>query len=105
MDIQIKKGILDALVLSILKNEDLYGYKLSEQVSGIIHIAETALYPVLRRLKEQGMLTTYSVEHNGRLRKYYKITESGKEHLNERIKDLIEMRKIITNITEGAQNK
>ena len=102
MDIQLKKGILDALVLSILKREDLYGYKLSEQVNEIVHIAETALYPILHRLKEQGLLTTYSVEHNGRLRKYYKITDSGKAHLDERINDLAELRKIIENIIEGA---
>jgi len=102
MDIQLKKGILDALVLSILKREDLYGYKLAEEVNGIVHIAETALYPILRRLKEQGLLTTYSVEHNGRLRKYYSITESGRTHLDERINDLAELRKIIENIIKGA---
>ena len=102
MDIQLKKGILDVLVLSILKGEDLYGYKLSEQVNGIVQIAETALYPILRRLKEHGLLKTYSVEHNGRLRKYYSITESGKAHLNKSIKDLAELQKIIENIIEGA---
>ncbi|NOY08453.1 MAG: PadR family transcriptional regulator [Spirochaetes bacterium] len=105
MDIQLKKGILDVLVLSILKRDDLYGYKLSEQINGIVSIAETALYPVLRRLKEQGLLTTYSVEHNGRLRKYYSITESGKVHLDERIEDLAELRKIIETIIEGAEKK
>ncbi len=105
MDIQLKKGILDVLVMSILKREDLYGYKLSEQINSIVRIAETALYPVLRRLKGQGLLTTYSVEHNGRLRKYYSITESGKAHLDERIRDLAELRKIIETIMEGAKKK
>jgi PadR family transcriptional regulator PadR len=102
MDIQLKKGILDVLVLSILKREDLYGYKLSEKISRIVHIAETALYPILRRLKDQGLLTTYSVEHNGRLRKYYSITEPGKAHLDERIRDLVKLRKIIETLIEGA---
>ncbi len=101
MNIQLKKGILDALVLSILKNKDLYGYRLSEQINSIVHTAETALYPILRRLKMQGYLTTYSVEHNGRLRKYYSITESGRVHLDERISDLFELSKIIETIVEG----
>ncbi len=105
MDIQLKKGILDVLVMSILKREDLYGYKLSEQVNSIVRIAETTLYPVLRRLKEQGLLTTYSVEHNGRLRKYYSITESGKDHLDKRIEDLVELHKIIETIIKGAKKK
>ncbi len=102
MDIQLKKGILDVLVLSILKKEDLYGYKLSELINRIVRIAETALYPILRRLKGQGLLTTYSVEHNGRLRKYYSITEQGKAHLDKRIRDLAELRKIIETIIKGA---
>jgi PadR family transcriptional regulator PadR len=102
MDIQLKKGILDVLVLSILKREDRYGYKLSEQINRIVQIAETALYPILRRLKDQGLLTTYSVEHNGRLRKYYSITEPGKAHLDERIRDLVKLRKIIETLIEGA---
>ena len=62
MDPQIKKGILDVIVLSLLRKEDTYGYLLSVQVAQMVAIAETALYPVLRRLEAQGLLETYSVE-------------------------------------------
>ena len=105
MDPQMKKGVLDPLVLAILKEGDTYGYKLSEQVSGIMHVAETALYPVLRRLEAQEMLSTYSEQHNGRLRKYYRITEMGLAKLREYIDELSELERIIRTITkEGGQS-
>lgn len=102
MDPQLKKGILDALVLSILRGGDAYGYQLSERVAGIVDVAETALYPVLRRLEAQGWLGTYSVEHRGRLRKYYRLTEAGREKLCEYLEELAELEKIIRVITRGA---
>lgn len=102
MDPQLKKGILDALVLSILSQGDTYGYQLSERVAGIVDVAETALYPVLRRLEAQGWLGTYSVEHNGRLRKYYRITEEGRAKLREYVADLAELEWVIGMIVKGA---
>jgi PadR family transcriptional regulator PadR len=104
MDPQLKKGILDALVLSILRSGDTYGYELSENVSRIIDVAETALYPVLRRLESQQLLETYVVEHNGRLRRYYSITKRGKGKWNEYVRELSELRQVIARITEGAEN-
>jgi PadR family transcriptional regulator PadR len=101
VDPQMKKGVLDALVLAILKDGDTYGYQLSERVSGIMVVAETALYPVLRRLEAQAMLSTYSEEHNGRLRKYYGITDKGKEKLHEYVEELSELKRVIGTITKG----
>jgi PadR family transcriptional regulator PadR len=103
VDPQMKKGVLDALVLAILKDGDTYGYQLSERVSGIMVVAETALYPVLRRLEAQEMLSTYSEEHNGRLRKYYRITKKGREKLTEYIEELSELERIIRMITKGVE--
>ncbi len=103
MNIQLKKGILEALVLGALKKEDLYGYKLSERVNNILSISETALYPILRRLKMQEFLTTYSVEHNGRLRKYYRITEKGIAQLETYTDELIELAQIINNFIEEVE--
>lgn len=99
----MKKGVLDALVLAILKDGDTYGYELSERVAGIVEVAQTALYPVLRRLEVQGMLETYSVEHNGRLRRYYRITKKGHERLRDSIQELSELQKVIRTIVEGAK--
>ncbi len=102
LDPQMKKGVLDALVLAILKEGDTYGYRLSERVSGIMKVAETALYPVLRRLEAQEMLSTYSEEHNGRLRKYYHITKEGRKKLPEYVEELCELERVIRTITKGG---
>ena len=83
MDTQLKRGLLDICVLAAIKNEDSYGYKIIKDVSPYIEISESTLYPILRRLEEAGQLTVRSVEHNGRLRKYYRITQAGLARLQE----------------------
>lgn len=77
MDIQIKRGLLDVCVLSAIKNEPSYGYKIIKDVKPYVDISESTLYPILRRLETAALLTVESEEHNGRLRKYYKITDAG----------------------------
>jgi PadR family transcriptional regulator PadR len=104
MDPQMKKGVLEPLVLAILKEGDTYGYELSERVAGIVDLAETALYPVLRRLQAQGMLETYAVEHNGRLRKYYRITESGRTRWRQYVEELSGLERVIRMIARGRKD-
>ena len=82
MDTQIKRGLLDVCVLAAIKNEDSYGYKIIKDIKPYIEISESTLYPILRRLESAEMLTVMSVEHNGRLRKYYHITKNGLDRLN-----------------------
>ena len=77
MDIQLKRGLLEVCVLSVLIKADSYGYQIIKDLSACIEISESTLYPILKRLENAELLTVYSVEHNGRLRKYYKITEAG----------------------------
>lgn len=77
MDIQLKKGILDILVLVVLKDNDSYGYKIVQEMSAYIAVSESTLYPILRRLECAGALDVYNAEHSGRLRKYYKVTKQG----------------------------
>lgn len=81
MDIQLKRGLLDICVLASIRDEDSYGYQIIKDVKPYIEISESTLYPILRRLEDGGALTVYSVEHNGRLRKYYHITDAGREKL------------------------
>ena len=81
MDIQIKRGLLDVCVLAAIKDEDSYGYQIIKDIRPYIEISESTLYPILRRLETAEMLTVNSVEHNGRLRKYYHITQSGLDRL------------------------
>ena len=77
MDIQLKRGMLDVCVLTAIKDEDSYGYKIIKDVKPYIELSESTLYTILKRLESAKMLTVYSVEHEGRLRKYYKITQAG----------------------------
>ena len=77
MDIQLKRGLLDVCVLTAIKDEDSYGYKIIKDVKPYIELSESTLYTILKRLESSGMLTVRSVEHDGRLRKYYHITKAG----------------------------
>lgn len=77
MDIQLKRGLLDVCVLAAIKNEDSYGYKIIKDMKPYIEMSESTLYTILKRLESANMLTVRTVEHDGRLRKYYHITKSG----------------------------
>ena len=80
MNIQYKKGVVELCVLSLLHRRDCYGYEISDFLSGHIGIADGTVYPVLRKLKEDGLLTTYLQEESGGPpRKYYKLTELGRK--------------------------
>lgn len=81
MDIQMKRGLLDVCVLAAIKNEDSYGYQIIKDIKPYVSITESTLYPILRRLEAAQFLTVRSVEHNGRLRKYYHITQSGLDRI------------------------
>ncbi|WP_067139704.1 PadR family transcriptional regulator [Oceanivirga salmonicida] len=74
---QITSDILEFCVLSCLKKEDLYGYALTQNIQEKIQISESTLYPVLRRLKQNDLLSTYDNNYQGRNRRYYKITKKG----------------------------
>lgn len=83
MDIQLKRGLLEVCVLAAIKDTESYGYKIIKDISPYVEISESTLYPILRRLEGAEMLTVYSAEHNGRLRKYYRITPAGLNRLEE----------------------
>lgn len=81
MDIQLKRGLLDVCVLSAIKNEDSYGYKIIKDMKPYLEMSESTLYTILKRLELAGMLTVHTSEHGGRLRKYYHITQAGLERI------------------------
>ncbi len=83
MDIQLKRGLLDVCVLAAIKNEDSYGYKIIKDMKPYIELSESTLYTILKRLENADMLTVKTVEHGGRLRKYYSITNIGRERIEE----------------------
>ena len=82
MDIQLKRGLVDVCVLAAIQNKASYGYQIIKDIKPYVTISESTLYPILRRLEAAQLLTVQSVEHNGRLRKYYHITKAGLERLS-----------------------
>lgn len=83
MDTQLKRGLLDVCVLTAIKNEDSYGYKIIKDIKPYTEMSESTLYTILKRLEGAEMLTVRSVEHDGRLRKYYRITRKGLRRIEE----------------------
>ncbi|HAE91595.1 PadR family transcriptional regulator [Tissierella praeacuta] len=80
MNIQFKKGVLELCVLSLLDRRDFYGYELVEHISQYINISEGTIYPLLRKFRAEGYVTTYLEEsQEGPPRKYYKLTARGEE--------------------------
>ena len=80
MNSQYKKGVMELCVLSLLRGRDRYGYEISEYLSQHIDIADGTVYPLLRKLKADGLVTTYLQEESGGPpRKYYKLTQLGED--------------------------
>ncbi len=83
MNPQYKKGVLELCVLSLLRKQDRYGYEISEYLSQHIDIADGTVYPLLRKLKADGLVTTYLQEESGGPpRKYYRLTQLGEDVYN-----------------------
>lgn len=87
MDAQLKRGVIEVCVLSALLGGQTYGYRLIKDLAGHIEISESTLYPILKRLELLKCISVNSVEHNGRLRKYYSIEQAGKDRINEFLQD------------------
>ena len=83
MDNQLKRGLLDVCVLTAIKNEESYGYKIIKDIKPYMEMSESTLYTILKRLELSKMLTVRTSEHGGRLRKYYSITDAGIDRINE----------------------
>lgn len=78
------------LVLAALSKEDAYGYKLTQQIRQVIDVSESTLYPVLRRLKKDGLLETYDEPYDGRNRRYYHVSKDGRLRLESLTKEWTE---------------
>lgn len=103
MDAQLRRGVLDVLVLTALKNEDSYGYKIIKDLKPITELSESTLYTILKRLIEDKMVEAYSVEFEGRLRKYYRITPKGMTRIEEFKDEWKELMNIYSFIVEEAK--
>ena len=103
IDPQQKRGLLDSCVLGVLCRGESHGYQIVKDLLSCIDISESTLYPILRRLETDGCLTVRSVEHNGRLRKYYRITDEGRRRIDDFCASWNEMVRIHDYI-EGARH-
>ena len=103
MDIQLKRGLLDVCVLAAIKDEDSYGYKMIKDMKPYLELSESTLYTILKRLEAADMLTVRSVEHEGRLRKYYHITELGIRRIEEFKEDWQQILAICSFIMRGDE--
>lgn len=104
MDIQLKRGLLDVCVLASIRDEDSYGYKIIKDMKPYIELSESTLYTILKRLELAKMLTVHTSEHNGRLRKYYKITHLGVKRIEDFKYDWNEIVAVYNFVTKGDSN-
>ena len=104
MDVQLKRGLLDVCVLAAIKNKDSYGYKIIKDLKPYITLSESTLYTILKRLEMSNMLTVQTIEHDGRLRKYYHITKAGLGRIEDFKEEWKEIMSIYTFVTKEDKN-
>lgn len=99
---QIKKGLLEYIIMLLLKRKSYYGYELIAKLKGLasLDIAEGTIYPLLNRLKKETLVESEWIEmETGIPRKYYKITELGLEQLSMMNEYYMDLNKSIAGIT------
>ena len=100
MDIQLKRGLLDVCVLAAIKDGESYGYQIIKDMKPYITLSESTLYTILKRLETADMLTVRTVEHGGRLRKYYRITNAGLKRIEDFKEEWMELLSIYRFVTK-----
>jgi PadR family transcriptional regulator, regulatory protein PadR len=102
VNVQFKKGVLDLCVLSMLKTSDQYGYELASSLSEIIQISDGTVYPILRKLATDGLVTTYLQEsQSGPPRKYYRLTQLGRKTLDNLQAEWVTFSRSVNQIVGG----
>ncbi len=105
MDNQLKRGFLDVCVLAAIKDEESYGYKIIKDMKPYIELSESTLYTILKRLETAQALVVRTVEHGGRLRKYYRITGEGLRRIETFKSEWAEMLSIYRFVTKEDRNE
>ena len=99
MNVQYKKGVIELCVLSVLSKKDMYGYELSDYISKKIDISDGTVYPILRKLKADGLVKTFlSEESGGPPRKYYSITQTGLKQFRQDSAEWLEFAETVKTI-------
>ncbi len=103
MNVQFKKGVLELCALVLINQKEQYGYELAQNISKKIQVADGSLYPLLRRLTIDGLVSTYLMESNeGPPRKYYKLSEYGKEYMNNLVEEWVLFSSSVDQLIEEA---
>ena len=93
--------LIEFLILAIIDREDSYGYEISQTIKLAANIKESTLYPILKKLEKAGYMTTYSQEYQGRKRKYYSITQEGKNQLQFLNEEWLTYKETLDGLVEG----
>ena len=101
MNTQFKKGVIEMCVLKMISDKDMYGFEVIQTISKEIEVNENTIYPILRRLTQQQLFSTYTETMSvGAPRKYYKITTKGKKHLKKEKEEWIKFNEVVKEILE-----
>lgn len=103
MNTQLRKGLLEFCVLTVLEEKDSYGYQIIKDISLYVDISESTLYPILRRMEEAGNIIAYTEEYNSRLRKYFHLLDKGQKYLNTFRREKNQIIKILDFIDRGNE--
>lgn len=105
MNTQYKKGVLELCIMAMLREEDHYGYEISEYLSQHIDIAAGTVYPILRKLKSDGLLLTrIQEESDGPPRKYYSLTELGRKHFESERSEYLAFSQAVNDLLEDRKD-
>jgi len=102
MRFSVAGALLDACVLGALSRSPTYGYDLTQQIGACLPVSESTLYPVLRRLLGEGLLSTYDEPFDGRNRRYYRLTPPGAQALAVYLNDWDEYRETVERLLKGG---
>lgn len=101
--IQLKKGVLEMCVLALLSRSDGYAYDIASQLAEGIDMGEGTIYPLMRRLQDEGLVATYLAESpSGPPRKYYRLTETGRQSLQSQKADWLGFARAVNAILGDA---
>lgn len=101
IETQMLKGVIEALILEIIRKKSSYGYKIVEEISlyGFTNITESTVYPILGRLRKKGLVfSDFQKSDIGPLRKYYYITEKGEEYLKSFLTDRRDLNEFVEKV-------
>lgn len=89
---ELLKGSTTLLILSVLKQKELYGYQIIKELAllseNVFHLNEGTMYPILHAMEQEKLLESYWMEsESGRKRKYYRITQKGLKELKKQVEE------------------